>query len=42
MQDRRQFLTIAGVALGLVPVIAWLERSDDVQDRPTWPITTSR
>jgi peptide-methionine (R)-S-oxide reductase len=29
MQDRRQFLTIAGVALGLVPVIAWLERSDD-------------
>jgi len=28
MQDRRQFLTIAGVALGLVPVIAWLERSD--------------
>jgi len=31
MQDRRQFLTIAGVALGLAPVIAWLERSDIVQ-----------
>ena len=27
MQDRRQFLTIAGVALGLAPVIAWLETS---------------
>jgi peptide-methionine (R)-S-oxide reductase len=28
MRDRRQFLTIAGVALGLAPVIAWLEGSD--------------
>ena len=28
MQDRRQFLTIAGVALVLVPVVAWLERSE--------------
>jgi peptide-methionine (R)-S-oxide reductase len=26
MQDRRQFLTIAGVALGLVPVLAWFGR----------------
>jgi peptide-methionine (R)-S-oxide reductase len=31
MQDRRQFLTIAGVALGLVPVIAWLGRSGTVE-----------
>jgi len=31
MQDRRQFLTIAGVAVALVPVIAWLETSDIVQ-----------
>ena len=29
MQDRRQFLTIAGVALGLAPVVAWLERADN-------------
>ena len=31
MQDRRQFLTIAGVAVALVPVVAWLETSDIVQ-----------
>jgi peptide-methionine (R)-S-oxide reductase len=31
MQDRRQFLTIAGVALGLAPVVAWLESSNIVQ-----------
>ena len=31
MQDRRQFLTIAGVALGLVPVVAWLDSSDIVR-----------
>jgi peptide-methionine (R)-S-oxide reductase len=31
MQDRRQFLTIAGVALGLAPVIAWLDTSGIVQ-----------
>ena len=31
MQDRRQFLTIAGVAVALAPVVAWLETSDIVQ-----------
>jgi peptide-methionine (R)-S-oxide reductase len=31
MQDRRQFLTIAGAALGLAPVIAWLGRSETVE-----------
>jgi peptide-methionine (R)-S-oxide reductase len=31
MQDRRQFLTIAGVALALVPVVAWLDSSDSVR-----------
>ena len=31
MQDRRQFLTIAGVTLGLAPVVAWLEMSGIVQ-----------
>ncbi len=31
MQNRRQFLTIAGLGLGLVPVVAWLGRSETVQ-----------
>jgi peptide-methionine (R)-S-oxide reductase len=31
MQDRRQFLTIAGSALVLAPVVAWLGRSDIVE-----------
>jgi peptide-methionine (R)-S-oxide reductase len=31
MKDRRQFLTIAGAALGLLPVIAWLSRSETVE-----------
>jgi peptide-methionine (R)-S-oxide reductase len=31
MQDRRQFLTIAGAALGLAPVVAWLSRSEIVE-----------
>src|SRR5688500_12021111 len=31
MQDRRQFLTIAGVALGLAPIILWLGRSEIVE-----------
>jgi peptide-methionine (R)-S-oxide reductase len=35
MQDRRQFLTIAGVALGLVPVVAWLQNSDMLQSADT-------
>ena len=38
MQDRRQFLTIAGVAVALAPVIAWLDSSDIVQpDAPANP-----
>ena len=36
MQSRRQFLTIAGVALGLAPVIAWLEGSG-FADPPDMP-----
>ena len=35
MNDRRQFLTIAGVALGLAPVIAWLGRSEIVETTET-------
>src|SRR5687768_2059140 len=31
MKSRRQFLTIAGAALGLAPVIAWLGRSEVVE-----------
>lgn len=31
MQDRRQFFVIAGAALGLAPVIAWLGRSEIVE-----------
>jgi peptide-methionine (R)-S-oxide reductase len=31
MTNRRQFLTIAGAALGLAPVIAWLGRSEVVE-----------
>jgi peptide-methionine (R)-S-oxide reductase len=31
MQDRRQFLTIAGVALTLAPVVAWLDSMDIIQ-----------
>jgi peptide-methionine (R)-S-oxide reductase len=31
MKDRRQFLTIAGAALGLAPVIVWLGRSEVVE-----------
>ena len=31
MNDRRQFLTIAGAALALAPVIAWLSRSEVVE-----------
>jgi peptide-methionine (R)-S-oxide reductase len=31
MKDRRQFFTIAGAALGLAPVIAWLSRSEVVE-----------
>jgi peptide-methionine (R)-S-oxide reductase len=35
MQDRRQFLTIAGAALGLAPVVAWLGRSEIVETNET-------
>jgi peptide-methionine (R)-S-oxide reductase len=35
MQDRRQFLTIAGAGLGLAPVIAWLGRSETVETTET-------
>jgi len=31
MTARRQFLTIAGAALGLAPVVAWLSRSEIVE-----------
>lgn len=31
VQNRRQFLTIAGTGLGLVPVVAWLSRSETVE-----------
>jgi peptide-methionine (R)-S-oxide reductase len=31
VQNRRQFLAIAGVGLGLVPVAAWLGRSETVE-----------
>ena len=31
VQNRRQFLTIAGTGLGLVPVVAWLSRSGTVE-----------
>ncbi len=31
MQDRRQFLTIAGVAIALAPVLAWLDSVDIAQ-----------
>ena len=31
MKDRRQFFIIAGTALGLAPVIAWLGRSEVVE-----------
>ena len=31
MPDRRQFLTVAGVSLGLAPLVAWLGRSETVE-----------
>lgn len=31
MANRRQFLTIAGIGLGLAPVIAWLGRAETVE-----------
>jgi peptide-methionine (R)-S-oxide reductase len=31
VQNRRQFLVIAGAGLGLVPLVAWLGRSDTVE-----------
>lgn len=31
MHDRRQFLAVAGAALGLTPVVAWLGRSEIVE-----------
>lgn len=39
VQGRRQFLTIAGAGLGLVPVVAWLGRSETVE---TGAVTESR
>jgi peptide-methionine (R)-S-oxide reductase len=35
MQDRRQFFVIAGAALGLAPVVAWLSRSEIVETSAT-------
>ena len=33
MQNRRQFLAVAGAGLGLVPILAWLGRSETVETR---------
>lgn len=43
MPDRRQFLTIVGVSIGLVPVVFWLDRvraaNTDVRTTGRFPLT---
>ena len=44
MTNRRQFLTVAGMSLGLAPVLAWLGRGQDVEtsEAPQSPFPVQR